>query len=216
MAAPGKRNKLIALIPLEYNNGSCIDTVTEGTRRNVWAGQKSIRQSEFYQAFANGLRPEITFILRSIDYNNEPRLAWGDVDYEIVRTFTSKDERELELICQPLDLIKTGLSRLRDTIEIWHNTIVENSMGEKSPSTALLYTLPAHIEYKGGGSGTTGASDTIVTETTNNATVIIKYREGITSAMFLKINEERWDIRFIEDPYNRHETLILHVERKLP
>lgn len=213
---PGNRNKRITLISLKYLTEDNMDFISEGNRKNVWAGQKSIKQSEFYQAYANGLRPEITFIVRADQYNSEPRLSYNGVEYEIVRTYIGKDEREIELVCQRLDLIKTGLSRLRDIIEVWHNVPAENSMGEKSPSPTLLCKLPAEIEYKGGGSGTTGASDAIVTETINNAVVKIKYRDGITPDMFLKINGERWDIRFIEDPYNRHETLILQMERKLP
>ncbi len=188
--------------------------VTE-TARQVFANKKSVVRSEFYPAIANNLKPTATFEIYAFEYLNEQKLRHEGTDYIVIRTY-SKNKKTLELVCQAFYDVQANLARLRDTIEVWHNTIIENSMSERSPSAALFYTLPAQIEYKGGGSGTTGASNTIVTETTNNATVTISYRDGITPDMFLKINDVRWDIQFIEDPYNRHETLILHVERKQP
>lgn len=207
------KNDIIELITVAHSDASAV-VVTE-TSRQVYAEKKSVVRTEFYQAFANNLKPTAVFEIYPFEYQGEPKARHDGTDYLIIRTY-SKNKDSLELVCQAFYDVQANLARLRDTVEIWHNTITENSMGEKAPSTALLYTLPAQIEYKGGGSGTTGASNTIVTETVNNATVVIKYRAGITEAMFLKINGERWDIKFIEDPYNRHETLILHVERKLP
>lgn len=203
----------VELIKISHSDDP--EVIITETSRTLLANKKSVVRSEFYQAFANNLKPTIIFEIHAFEYENEQKLRHEGQDYLIIRTY-SKNSEILELICQAYDDIQANLARLRDTVEIWHNTIIENSMGEQSPSPALLYKVPAQIEFKGGGSGTTGASDTIVTETINNATVTIKYREGIMSAMFLKINGERWDIKFIEDPYNRHETLILHVERVLP
>ncbi|MFD3271516.1 phage head closure protein [Paenibacillus dendritiformis] len=207
-----RRKYPIQLLPLLYVAGGDTDTIEEGKPRDVLADRKSVNRSEFYPAFANGLRPEVAFTIWSAEYEDEPRLTYNGIAYEIIRTHTGKDEREIELVCQPLDLVKTGLSRLRDTIEIWHNTSKENSMGEQSPAPERLYTLPAQIVYKGGG---TNEVDGVI-ETANAASITIKYRAGITSDMFVIIGGKRWDIRFIEDPYHRHETLILSVERVVP
>ncbi|MBU7320280.1 phage head closure protein [Paenibacillus oleatilyticus] len=208
-----RRKYPIQLIPLTYVTGSDTDMVSEGTRRSILADRKSINRSEFYPAFANGLRPEVAFVVWTYEYANEPRLSYNGMDYEIIRTHTGEDEREIELICQPLSLVQTGLSRLRDSVEIWYNTTVKNSMSEKSPRKERLFTLPAQVEFVGG--GTANVSGRVI-ETTNNAKVTIRYREGIRPDMFLMIAGQRYDIRYIEDPYNRHETLTLHTERVVP
>lgn len=204
-------SEVVQLIGLTYVSGVGIDTIIAGEPRETFAEKKSIRQSEYYQAIANSLRPTATFIIWAKEYLNESRLNHNGIAYEIIRTFETND-RKLELVCGAVDDVQTNLARMRDTVEIWHNTFVENSMSEQAPSTQRLHTVPAHIEYKGGG---TGEVDGVI-ETINNVTAIIRYREGITPDMFLMINGSRHDIRYIEDPFNRHETLILTVERVVP
>jgi len=76
--------------------GDFVDTETTST---VFADKQSIRQSEFYQAYATGLRPEIMFVIRQIDYSNQPRLKWNSKYYNIIRSF-DKDGELVELICE--------------------------------------------------------------------------------------------------------------------
>lgn len=67
------------------------------TYRQVFANRKSIRQSEFYQAQATGLRPEIMFEVRSIEYEDEETLRYNGKNYSIIRVY---DKGEItELIC---------------------------------------------------------------------------------------------------------------------
>jgi SPP1 family predicted phage head-tail adaptor len=68
-------------------------------RANIFAEKKSIKQSEFYQAMAQGLKPELTFIIRTIEYENEPMLEYNSKTYTIIRTYEKEDEF-IELICQ--------------------------------------------------------------------------------------------------------------------
>jgi len=68
------------------------------TKRTVFANKKSIRQSEFYQAHAQGIRPEVMFEVRVIDYADETRLEYDSKVYYIVRTYSKNDET-VELIC---------------------------------------------------------------------------------------------------------------------
>ena len=68
-------------------------------RENIFADKKSIRQSEFYQAAATGLKPEITFVVRTIEYEQEPFLEYKLKPYTIIRTYEKEDEFT-ELICQ--------------------------------------------------------------------------------------------------------------------
>jgi len=88
--------KLISITVTENDMGDIIETPVE---REVFADKQSIRQSEFYQAAATGLRPELMFVVRSIDYNQEPKLKHGGKTYIIIRTY-DKDGELTELICQ--------------------------------------------------------------------------------------------------------------------
>lgn len=88
--------KLISVTVTENDMGDIIETPVE---REVFADKQSIRQSEFYQAAATGLRPELMFVIRSIDYEGEPKLKYNGKEYTIIRTY-DKDGELTELICQ--------------------------------------------------------------------------------------------------------------------
>jgi len=90
--------KLISVTVTENDMGDITETTVE---REVFADKRSIRQSEFYQAAAIGLRPELMFVVRSIDYNQEPKLKYNGKEYTIIRTY-DKDGELTELICQGL------------------------------------------------------------------------------------------------------------------
>ncbi len=88
--------KLISITTTENDMG---DTIEVQDERQVFADKQSIRQSEFYQAAATGLRPELMFVVRSIDYNDEKKLKYNGKEYTIIRTY-DKDGELTELICQ--------------------------------------------------------------------------------------------------------------------
>lgn len=67
-------------------------------RRTILAERKSIKQSEFYQAYTAGLKPEISFVVWSAEYKDERKLEYNGVVYDIIRTY-EKNEKETELIC---------------------------------------------------------------------------------------------------------------------
>ena len=67
--------KLISVTVTENDMGDIIETPVE---RQVFADKQSVRQSEFYQAAATGLRPELMFVVRSVDYNGEQKLKYYD------------------------------------------------------------------------------------------------------------------------------------------
>lgn len=75
------------------------DTIIDETEKEVFVNKKSIRQSEFYQALSSGLKPEIMFEVRSIDYNEEKDVKYNNKNYNIIRVF-SKNGEITELICQ--------------------------------------------------------------------------------------------------------------------
>lgn len=80
------------------------DTVTVETERTIFAEVKSIGQTEFYQAQAVGLKPEIKFVIADfVDYQNEKKLKYtpfgGTEDiYTVLRTYRTKNQ--LEIVCK--------------------------------------------------------------------------------------------------------------------
>ena len=80
------------------------DTVTTTTKRQIFAEVKSIGQSEFYQAQAVGLKPEIKFVIADFaDYQNEKVLKYtpfGGTEelYTVLRTYRTNNR--LEIVCK--------------------------------------------------------------------------------------------------------------------
>ena len=80
------------------------DTVQTFTERNVFAEVKSVGQSEFYQADAVGLKPEIKFVIADFaDYQDEKQLKYtpfGGTEqiYTVLRTYRNKIN--MELVCK--------------------------------------------------------------------------------------------------------------------
>ena len=63
---------LIDVATTQNNLGQFIETQTA---TETFANEKSVRQSEFYQALASNLRPEIAFEVRTIDYSEQKRIG---------------------------------------------------------------------------------------------------------------------------------------------
>lgn len=74
------------------------DVITTTVERMTYANKKSIRQSEFYQAQATGLSPELAFEVRSMEYENEQLLKYDKTTYRVMRTYNKGEHTEL--ICE--------------------------------------------------------------------------------------------------------------------
>lgn len=94
-----RQDQAIFLISVTQNENDIGDQTEVQTKRLVFAEKKSISQNQFYQAAATGLRPELTFVIWTREYNQEPKLEFNGKEYTIIRTFDRDDERT-ELICQ--------------------------------------------------------------------------------------------------------------------
>lgn len=75
------------------------------TERTVFAELKSVGQSEFYQAQAVGLKPELKFVLPDyLEWSGEMKLKYKDFNeteeqyYRVLRTY--RNNNQLELICE--------------------------------------------------------------------------------------------------------------------
>ena len=63
--------------------------------------EKGVKRNEFYQASAQGYRPELCVEIRAADYKRETHIEYDGIMYRIIRTYPVKNEC-LELICQSL------------------------------------------------------------------------------------------------------------------
>ena len=87
---------LIPVVVIKISYGEEVEQ--DGLPVSVFANKKSVRQTEFYQALAAGMKPEIVFEVMVADYNEEPKVKYGDKYYRVIRTYSANGER-LELVC---------------------------------------------------------------------------------------------------------------------
>lgn len=74
-------------------------------KQEVFLNEKGVKRNEFYQACAQGYRPELCVEIRAADYNRETHLEYDGVMYRILRSYPVKNEC-LELIC--ISLVSDG------------------------------------------------------------------------------------------------------------
>lgn len=97
-------NDVITLLKETNTINEYGDTVQTFAERQVFADAKSIGQTEFYQAEAVGLKPEIKFLIADFaDYNGEKQLKYkpfGGTEeiYTVLRTYRNKIN--LEIVCK--------------------------------------------------------------------------------------------------------------------
>lgn len=98
-------NDVIFLIKKENVVDEYGDIQSVESERMVFAEVKSIGQNEFYQAQANGFRPEIKFILSDfLEYKDEPIIRYTPYGaneseyYSVIRTY--RNDYQLELTCR--------------------------------------------------------------------------------------------------------------------
>lgn len=93
--------KLVSVSKTVNNYGDIVETPTE---KLVFAELKSIGQTEFYQAQAIGLKPELKFVIADyLDYNDEKTLKYQpfhgkEEEYTVIRTY--RNGNELEITCK--------------------------------------------------------------------------------------------------------------------
>lgn len=96
-------DKVIYLVSSKEDKNEIGDVISsEESQIKVYANKKSIRQSEFYQAMANGIKPELMFEIQVFEYGNQSELLYEGEKYSIIRTFNNGNDR-IELVCQGVD-----------------------------------------------------------------------------------------------------------------
>ena len=87
--------------------GNLTQTIVSGepinsyTYRKIFADKQSVRQNEFYEAKQLGLKPQLMFVIRSIEFKNDERLKYKSKEYEIIRMYDKGET--VELICGALN-----------------------------------------------------------------------------------------------------------------
>ncbi len=90
--------EILTLITVTQTVDDYGDPVIQETARDVFGRLQSIGQSEFYQAHATGLKPELKFILADyLDYNEETLVEYDGQRYRVLRTYRAGLELELTL-----------------------------------------------------------------------------------------------------------------------
>ena len=91
-------NELIKLITVTGSIDEYGDQAPTETSVERLAEVKSIGQSEFYQANASGLKPEIKFVIADyLDYDGQKTVEYGGIRYRVLRTFQTG--KSLEITC---------------------------------------------------------------------------------------------------------------------
>lgn len=92
-------NEVIYLLSSQSVTNEVGDQIETLIKTMRFAKLKSIGQSEFYQAQAQGLKPEIKFVLADyLDYDNQEEVIYNNFRYKILRTFRT-EKNELEIVC---------------------------------------------------------------------------------------------------------------------
>ena len=92
-------NEVIYLLKTQSETNEVGDMVETTEKAMRFAKLKSISQSEFYQAHAQGLKPEIKFVLADyLDYEGQEELIYNNFRYKVLRTFRPEG-KEIEIVC---------------------------------------------------------------------------------------------------------------------
>lgn len=98
-------NELLTLVTRTYEPDGY--TVASETRREVLCRLASIGQTEFYQAQATDLRPELKFVLADhLDYDDEYLCIYGGEWYRVIRTY--RNGWALEIVVQRASAEEVG------------------------------------------------------------------------------------------------------------
>lgn len=91
-------DELIYLVSTNKEKNNVGDMIVNEIKVPRFAKLKSIGQSEFYQAQAQGLKPEIKFVISDyLDYDNQEIVIHNNFRYKVLRTFRTGNE--IEIIC---------------------------------------------------------------------------------------------------------------------
>ena len=90
---------VLELITINTTQNSVGDIIENKTYTEIFGKRKSIKQSEFYQAQATGLKPELAFEIYSFEYNDEKYVRYNNKEYKVLRTYQNSIDK-LEIVLE--------------------------------------------------------------------------------------------------------------------
>lgn len=91
-------NEVIFLVTKESSFDDIGNQEYVETKDMVFANEMSVGMNEFYQAGANGIKPEAQFEVNSFEYNGQSELDFHEERYSIIRT--SKLGDNTRIVCK--------------------------------------------------------------------------------------------------------------------
>ena len=92
-------NDAVTLVKKSYLPDETGELVSVQTTRTVFAKVESVGMKEFYEAMAQGLKPEIRFVIFDhLDYQGERMVEYLGDSYTVIRTYR-KNLASIELVC---------------------------------------------------------------------------------------------------------------------
>lgn len=93
-------NEVIYLLSTQSKTNEVGDMIETHEKKMRFAKMKSIGQNEFYQAQAQGFKPEIKFVLADyLDYEGQEEVIYNNFRYKVLRTFKPENKNEIEIVC---------------------------------------------------------------------------------------------------------------------
>ena len=93
-------NEVIYLLSTKSETNEVGDQVETLIKTMRLAKEKSIGQTEFYQAQSIGLKPEVKLALADhLDYEGQEEVIYNNFRYKVLRTFKPEDKNEIEIVC---------------------------------------------------------------------------------------------------------------------
>ena len=96
----------LTLVSKEYIQNDIGESIPSESLTIVYCGVRSVTRTEHYVAAAQGIRPEIIFIVNQYEYNREDEVIFDGKRYSVIRTYLPQrskgisDFESIELICR--------------------------------------------------------------------------------------------------------------------
>ena len=97
----------LSLLSFTYSDNDIGDSIKgDPVVVDVLCDVQSVKRSEHYAADANGLKPEIVFIVSIYDYEGQKKVMFDGKTYNVIREYRPRksknisDFETLELICE--------------------------------------------------------------------------------------------------------------------
>lgn len=100
-------DELTLISPKDFTDDAIGNQIpVDPTETTILCGVKSVTRSEHYAAAADGLKPEVVFIVNRYEYAGQKNVKHNSKPYRVIRTYQPDkakavmDFENIELVCQ--------------------------------------------------------------------------------------------------------------------